>query len=407
MADDPDIHAMSGDAFKLMWMLKLTLHPIGVGVVYPSAMCDRLHCDVETLERLFQELEAPKPGSTSGWIMRDRTTVWLINALACEPTMSSVTPNHRKFVQKGLAKLSDRSPVVRAFRAYYAEWFDEPLEGEHEDSRKGSGTHAEGMAKGSERVGDPKQLQSEAVSSQGEAVNLDQSTAGEPDDGPARTSSAQGNTTATASPAAQQKLEPPRVDQGAPLEPLPRHAQQLLRQCYGIRAGVALTELTDRQKQVGRDLRATLGNDGALLERGLYVQAWDAAHLDTACKTVLDNGVKKSDAAIRLVLLELRKTYQERRAAAEKATRDETPARGKRGDSPRAIASLLSTPHAVADLEEARRWLAEQPPATHDAIESEVNRKCPPGRSPAARNVLVDDATLLAWRHREPTRATA
>jgi hypothetical protein len=328
--------------------------------------------------------------------MRDRNIVWLINALACEPNMNAKNSKHRKFLQRSLARLNSASPIVKAFRTQYADWFvDETPSESHEDAlTKGFDTHEEGIAKGIEGVSKPE-TEAETKQYKGEAVDLEHPTAGGADDGPATGSS--DATAGTASPAAQRDRQLPRVGAGAPGEPLPKHAQRLLRECYDVRAH---STLTNRQQQVVRDLRATLGGKGALLERAVYVRAFDSAHLDDACKTVLDRGLKKNDAALRLVLLDLRKTYLERSAAADKAARNDTPPSGKRGDAPRAIASLLTTHRNPEELAEAKRWLAAQPKETHDEVERQVSAKCPPGRAPSWREHIADDATLAAWRSR-------
>lgn len=389
MADDADIHAMTGDAFKLLWMLKLSLPQVGIGVVYFSQLAEMVGngCDTPRLMALFAELERGKPDSGRGWVVRDRNVVWVVNALACEPGMAPASPNHRKNVQKEINRLPEHSPVVRAFKEYYSEWF--PV------------GDLEGLPKGSPGVGDPKHSSTEQNQIKGEAVDPDRATVRGAVDAPAVAPAS-----ATASPAAQGNENSVERASDRALNPLPEAAWRLLKICYDITPKRAGT-LTTRQKQVLQDMRATLGEKGALLERGTYVRAFNAQHLGETCALVLGNGVNNPDAAIRLVLLELRKTFQERKAAAEKEALGDTTTRA---DGPRVLAPIVTLisnlPPNPAEVGEASAWLETQPEETRKAIEREVDSACPPGRAPAFRASLLADKTVAAWRRRTVTDAT-
>jgi hypothetical protein len=306
MADDPDIHAMSGDAFKLLMLLKLTLPTAGIGVVYPSALADQVNVDRSRLEVLLAELEAPKPGGDRGWIMRDGTTVWLYRGLECEPGMKSTSPNHRKNVNASVNKLSQRSPVVKAFREAYTEWFSAPPAVDDPPPTEPPGD-SEDFVKGPEGVSD-SEAKAKAVQNQskGEAVDLEHPPA-------------VGAAAGAASPAAQESETGPR-------SLLPANARRLLRECYGITKRAVQSGLDDRQQQVLDDMRFTLGPRGATYSAGVKVRAVDEQHLDEACAHTLAKGVKIRDAGFRLVLEYLRDTWQETKAAREKAELGETPA---------------------------------------------------------------------------------
>jgi hypothetical protein len=326
MADDPDIHAMSGDAFKLLMLLKLTLPPAGIGVVYPSTLADQVNVDRSRLDVLLAELEAPKAGGDRGWIMRDGTTVWLYRGLECEPGMKSTSPNHRKNVNASVNKLSQRSPVVKAFRAAYAEWFDTPPAVNDPPPTDPPGDLEE-FAKGSERVAD-SEAESKAVQNQSksEAVDLEHPTAGA-DIGPVLV-----DDSVTASPAAQESANGPGTSFGP-------NMRRLLKENYDITGKAVRRGLSRRPQQVLDDARALLTDRGATLEAGVKVRAVDAQHLEESCARVFGKGIERKDAAFRLLLLDLRDTWQETKAAREKAELGEQPA-----------ADVSTRPAPVADV---------------------------------------------------------
>jgi hypothetical protein len=393
MADDADIHAMSGDAFKLLWMLKLTLPTAGIGVVYDSMLADRVGVPRERLNQLFAELEAPKPESDRGWIVRDRNVVWLVHALECEPGMKEHSPNHRKNVLGSVNQLPPRSPVVAAFKQYYAKWFPDVAEGD-----------GEAFGKGSERVTDPEAV-AVAVQKQfkDDAVDLEHPPAAGASTPPAAVTP---GATATASPSAE------------PKEPqLPPNARRLLRDKYDIRGRIDPARLSKRQQQILRDLLATLGPRGALFIPAAgaareYVRAVDAEHLDHACTKILAMTLKKADAAFPLVLLELRKTWQEVTAARDKAAIGESSSRsatpGGRS-APTSVRALLFAPSKDPCADDAQNWLDNlgEPDAARISTELErlVSAKCPPNRAPSVRAHLRTEILVQIWKRENPTPA--
>lgn len=422
MADDADIHAMSGDAFKLFWMLKLTLPTAGIGVVYDSALIDRMGgISRDRLAELYAELEAPKPSTDRGWILKDRNIVWVMRGLDCEPGMSAESPNHRTNVQGSVKQLLQRSPVVTAFKEFYWRWFidvaDWPPEADSDkEIPKGIEGDSKGLTKG---LTNPSQGDSEpeavavAVQKQfntGEVVDLDHPPAAGAVDAPAANSSA---VKSTDSPAAQGasnnpgKSPPPADDAGL------GSLWQLLGECYDL-TGKPTAASKPRQKQVYRDLRATLTEKGALLERDVYVRAVDAAHLNAVCRNVLTR-VEEKDAAIRLVLLELRDTWQGVKAEREKAALGEEPAPrrpvNQKPASPSSIASLIPKPKAKG-LDDAERWLTalgdQERERVAAELEREVNLACPVNvNAPSTRAQLRADLLVKTWQRRDEQEGAA
>lgn len=129
MRDDVDIHAMSPAAFKLLWMLKLSLPATGIGVVYPSTLAEQVGVDRDELDSLFAELEQPKPGKDRGWIKRERNVVWIVRALEFEPALTPTNvKKHVPFVHRLVAQLPRDLAIVDEFREYYFEWFGSMVE---------------------------------------------------------------------------------------------------------------------------------------------------------------------------------------------------------------------------------------------------------------------------------------
>lgn len=222
---------------------------------------------------------------------------------------------------------------------------------------------------------------------QGDAVDLEHPTARHADDA---TGAPDGS--ATASPAAQDS----KTANGPGQTPLGTEARRFLYECYGLRRGVPMTP---RQKQVRADLHATLGARGALLERGVYVRAFTAQHLDDACSHVLGQKVKNPDAAIRLVLQFLQKTWQERKAAAEKALRGDESRRAGPPTGPTMMTSILTSAFTDIEHADAAAWFAEQSPEFRAEIERQVaSTGVPSGRAPMIYERMLKSAIAVAWR---------
>jgi hypothetical protein len=174
LADNTAVHALSGDALKLLVMCKLSLPATGIGVFYWSKLQDQMHCDRATIGRLFDELEAsrPRPDSERGWLVvdRQRNVVWVVDGLGDEQLLNAANvKKHVPYVRRKVAELDAKLPIVAAFRAYYAEWFG----GVPEGNAKGSDTLSDGIpqpsdtqsempeTKGIDRVSKQKQEEEE------------------------------------------------------------------------------------------------------------------------------------------------------------------------------------------------------------------------------------------------------
>lgn len=120
--DDPDEHALSDRAYRVLTTLKGTLPASGIGVVYTAQLAERCRATPKQIEAALVELETPKPGQQLGWIVRERNIVWIVNALRYEPNLYVTNEKHRTFVAKQLLPLGDRLAIVNQFRRYYIDW---------------------------------------------------------------------------------------------------------------------------------------------------------------------------------------------------------------------------------------------------------------------------------------------
>ncbi|HKO16720.1 MAG TPA: hypothetical protein VJU87_10795 [Gemmatimonadaceae bacterium] len=123
LADDAGFQRLSGRAAKLWLLLKCTLPATGIGVVYPSKLCDQMGCGKAELEKAMIELQAPRPGYTRGWIEREQNIVWIIDGLREAALYSNNVKKHRPYVHRLVAPLPRQLTIVRRFKAEYEEWF--------------------------------------------------------------------------------------------------------------------------------------------------------------------------------------------------------------------------------------------------------------------------------------------
>lgn len=340
LADDPDVHALSGDAFKLWAMLKLSLPVTGIGVVYPSMLCDQVGVDRARLETIMAELEHPKAGRECGWIRREKNVVWLINGLRFESGLTPANGNHQKYVQKLVAQLDERQKIVADFKTAYHQWF-QPLP---KPIRKGSRSHP-----------DPSESANE-----NESANASTNTS-------ANEQSEEAAAHRVAS------LE------GSPVAELPRDAIVFAETFYPTNER--------RRAQVIRQLRQTL-NGGAKLDRGTRVFARSVDRLAEKCREVLDDGVRNYDRAIVVLLKKLNDTSDvtERIARVEKTERAE------------------EERHTARDVTNAEAWLAEHPDvdaAIEARLEAE-QLGARVDRDPIAgptRRMMRRSQVLTAWRN--------
>lgn len=348
-ADDPDVHALSGDAVKLFLMLKLSLPAIGIGVIYPSKLCDQVGCDRARLEVILRELESPKSGKHMGWIRRERNVVWIVNGLACEPGLSAANvKKHVPFVKKVLNSLDNRSQIVNDFKTYYPQWF-QPLPIEH--------------PKASDSLPLPKQVFNKSLTKQ-----VHSNTSGSE---PVAGKHFPAADTASA----------PLASLTDALKQLPKGALDFLSTFYGREiAG------TDRRTDVARQLLATLA-DGAEY-RGQRVLAYSRDRLVAKCRAVIREGVRDPDKAIAVLLLKLGDTSD--------------------GTAPGAEAGVATAAEIVADERDAVRdiasastWL-EDHPEIEAAIDEQLATELPPideqPMQQLTRTMMRRSLIITAWR---------
>jgi hypothetical protein len=157
------------------------------------------------------------------------------------------------------------------------------------------------------------------------------------------------------------------------------------------------------RSRLARTCARRWARSGALLERGDYVRAVDAAHLDETCKhRVLSNGVRTPDAAFRLVLLELQKTWQETKAAREKAERGEEPARITGDGAPTPIGRVILPPAPIDGAPEAESWLGRLSVTEGGRRMAEVERlvrsRAKANTAPSERERMRTQALVEVWR---------
>lgn len=328
LADDPDAHALSGDAFKLLIMLKLSLPVTGIGVIYPSKLCDQVGVDRARLDACFAELLAAKPGRDRGWIRRDRNVVWIVKAFAHEPGMTPANKNHLKYIRKLVAPLDPSSQTVAEFRAVYRVWFH----GDKKAIRKGSDipsqnpslTHPDPSGHASDTQADTTRHDTQATKS----GDLD------PERDATRAPSAPGPSSSDAAP----RTAPLAGARSAELQ-IPRGAQEFVRHFYPKNRATR-----ERRADIARQLAGTLAG-GTPLRRGQLVFAISPERLEAKCAEVIAQGVDAPDKAIVVLLLKLNDTSDVTETAA------------------RASAEARAQEEHVTDRElaAADAWLAEHP----------------------------------------------
>lgn len=318
-ADDADVHALSAPAFKALIMLKLSLPVIGLGVIYPSKLCDQVGCDRATLEVILGELEAPKPGRDRGWIVRDRNIVWVVNAFACEPGMTPANRNHMKFVRKLVAGVDSRSNVVAAFREFYRQWF----QGDTKPIRKPSPPASNGMHRPSESHGDPS-----GHTSGHDSTLLNTTKSGDLDQ------------ERDPSPAASPPLPPAAAPPFASLRDLTAAAPAVARFVHRFYPPetTPAERLTDIERQLVGVLGAGTSFNGGLLRTTI-------ARLEVKCAEVSTERIRDRDKAIVVLLTKLNDST------------DVTTAAVVAEQQQRATESRDTS----QELVEAERWLAQQP----------------------------------------------
>jgi hypothetical protein len=130
--DDPDIHTLSHEAYRVLTTLKGTLPAAGIGVVYVSQLAERCNMEKAAVERAFGEL--------ADWIRRERNIVWIVRGLRYEPSLSSNDRKHQAYLRDRVLAPLGAVPIVDAFKREYAEWFapeEMPPEEDHGRGNEG------------------------------------------------------------------------------------------------------------------------------------------------------------------------------------------------------------------------------------------------------------------------------
>jgi hypothetical protein len=247
--DDLEFQAMDGLVFKLLFALKMSLGPAGIGILRKLDLVEKLGCSLDELESSLATLEAPKPGETHGWILRERNIVWLINGLRHELGISRNSANHRKMIVRQLKPLGDK-PIVRKFVSYYREWFDASSPQPPTIDRGQEGAD-EGSKGGREGVADHTKREAKRPSDH-------------PETHPATSDS----------------------------------DRRLLNRFYRNSTPARIAEVEGQ-------LADALSAQGARVRKGEYVKARSRAHLDRCIEETIAQGVKDPDKAIVVVLRKL------------------------------------------------------------------------------------------------------
>ena len=137
---------LSPNGRLLLFTVKLHLPPSGIG-------------RVPAWEHAFSELTGLSPGDVReashelvrlGWLDIDGTTLWLVDGLAYEPSLSAKSWKTRAFIGKLVAGLGN-TLIAKEFREKYADWMPSPDTGAPKEPRKAPSM---GPSKGSEGKGE-------------------------------------------------------------------------------------------------------------------------------------------------------------------------------------------------------------------------------------------------------------
>lgn len=114
--NDPTFHELSPLAFKVLFVLRHSLGAAGIGVFYRLVVAEQVGVMPTELEAPFEELER------ENWIKREQNVVWIVDALANEPSLRPGNPKHTAYIYRLIAPLGN-APIVNQFRERYAAWF--------------------------------------------------------------------------------------------------------------------------------------------------------------------------------------------------------------------------------------------------------------------------------------------
>lgn len=112
LPDSPEFQALSKDAALLLYTVKVTLGPAGIGVLYDDQLAERARLTREEMIRAREEL------IRADWLLVDGRIHWLRNGLRFEPTVTMANENHKKSIMRHLKGLP-KQPIVNQFAIYY------------------------------------------------------------------------------------------------------------------------------------------------------------------------------------------------------------------------------------------------------------------------------------------------
>ena len=107
---EPDFQALSQDARMLWFVLKLSLGPSGIGIMYDDEL--RELSGVDDVESARNELVAGQ------WLVLEARIHWLRNGLRYEPNIRMSHEKHRTSIERHLASLP-RLNIILDFASYY------------------------------------------------------------------------------------------------------------------------------------------------------------------------------------------------------------------------------------------------------------------------------------------------
>lgn len=112
LPDSPEFEVLGLRAGMLLYTVKLSLGPAGIGVLSTDTLCHRSKLQVDEFEAARAELVHHR------WILVERRIWWLRNGLRFEPTLSLKNDNHRASVE-GYIRGLPKQEIVNRFAYYY------------------------------------------------------------------------------------------------------------------------------------------------------------------------------------------------------------------------------------------------------------------------------------------------
>lgn len=318
LVDDAEYQALSPLAQAVFHTLKLKLGQYGIAVFYTS-MLEDIHSRAsrDQIRDALCELEAQKANGARGWIKIERNVVWMVNGLRFDPSFTEANTNNRKGAvafTKGLPRLA----IVDEFLSYY-------------DLTSPSVAPTNPL---------PTPSPTPGVSTDTETETEKET---ETESGVVRLVLSKGESTIAVENPGTTRDDPP-ADAGTDNDPQQPVESAIVRRFLHLFYGAASEK---RRTDVIRQLNACLTAAGTKLDKATVVRAYDLAHLEACAAQLQPADVRQRDKAIHLLLLKLRDTWAEVKAAREKPPeiprRRELPA-----GSPTTIGEILKQRRAHA-----------------------------------------------------------